>query len=154
MWLGIGCYPSEVGGKMPPLRSGIWSKHLKTILYIWPSLSRGHQIVTIMIHYCYYLNASGKWSLDTWYRKKNIASFIFASTSVSALGIVLSWNCMHRLVYLLKLLTFEKDSYFSPCNVYVQLCLRRVFKNLCPNVQKPPLSSPIPAFACAGMAPL
>ena len=28
--------------------------------------------------------ASGKWSPDTWYKKRNIASFIFASISVSA----------------------------------------------------------------------
>ena len=65
MWLEVVCCPSELGGEMLPLRSGIRPKHLNTILYIWPSLSRGHHIVTIMIHYRCCLMASRKWSPDT-----------------------------------------------------------------------------------------
>lgn len=35
---------SRLGGEMLPLRSVIYyRKHLNTILFIWPSFSRGHQ---------------------------------------------------------------------------------------------------------------
>ena len=35
-----------------------------------------HETVAIIIHYCYRLMLSGKWRPNTWYRKRNIPSFL------------------------------------------------------------------------------
>ena len=49
---------------------------------------------------------------------------------------------MPELGYLEKLFVFERDSYMFTFNFSL-----RTVKNLCPNLQKPPLPSKIPGYA-------
>ena len=52
--------PIKAGWRDRPLAFPNLAEILNKMLYLWPSPSRGHQTVTIMIHNCYSLMTSGK----------------------------------------------------------------------------------------------
>ena len=58
---------------------------------------------------------------------------------------------MLGLGYLIKLVVFERESYFwLKCTVMLTFNFTfRTAKNLCPSLQKPPLPSKIPGYALA-----
>ena len=71
--------------------------------------------------------------------------FFFAVKKFKLLVILLPLNCITRLVYLLKLVLFERDSEFwKQRTVFLSL---KTVENLCPKFQKPPLPSKTPGYA-------
>ena len=107
-----------------------------------------------MIHHYFCLKVCGKWSPDTWYRKRNIASFIFASISVSASEDSVNVKFYPHVSIFTNITYIWKRKLFSTLQCLPTTLFLKGFKNLCPNFQKLCLSSKSPAFECVGMAPL